>query len=224
MKLVVVESPLRGKDWSDMEENQRFVRLCMRDCLINRNEAPYASHALYPHPDILNDKVQPERKLGMQAGFEWKKVGDLTAIYINRLISGGMHDGIRISLDLKQEFEYRVLEGYPNSFPRPTICTLTAAPGVDKADVFKKLMEARSDLPYFAEFAPEGVEALRAKMAAENENYEDSIVSFYLLSSGEEGKEWDIAARHSKIPYIFIQNNGSAAGIDRAVQQMSLFF
>ena len=42
MKKVIVESPYAG----DIDKNVRYVRACMRDCLL-KGESPYASHALY---------------------------------------------------------------------------------------------------------------------------------------------------------------------------------
>jgi hypothetical protein len=56
---VVIESPYAG----DVERNLRYVRACMRDCLL-RGEAPYASHALYTQPDVLCDEIPEERQYG----------------------------------------------------------------------------------------------------------------------------------------------------------------
>jgi len=95
MKLVIIESPLRG----DREKHKFYARLCMLDCL-RRGEAPFALHVLYDHPDVLDDTKPDQRTLGMQAGFAWGAKADLCAVYedINiwegTLYSSGMIDGI----------------------------------------------------------------------------------------------------------------------------------
>jgi len=43
MRRVLLESPYKGKDWSETEENIRYARACMRDCFL-RGENPFASH------------------------------------------------------------------------------------------------------------------------------------------------------------------------------------
>lgn len=78
MLLVVIESPLSG----DRERNKRYARLCLLDCLL-RGEAPFASHALYDHPDILDDTKPEQRTLGMNAGFAWGAQANLCAVYLD---------------------------------------------------------------------------------------------------------------------------------------------
>jgi guanylate kinase len=147
MKRVYLESPYKGKNWENTKENLHFGRLCMHDCLVNRNEAPFPSHLLYTQPGVLDDKIEAERELGgFKAGPAFKKVCDSSVFYINRGISGGMYRGARISIAMKQEFEYRVLPGYPNNFPRPTICTITGSSGVGKSTIVRKLFSKRSYL------------------------------------------------------------------------------
>lgn len=87
MICVVIESPLAG----DLEQNQRYVRLCMIDCL-RRGEAPFASHALYPQ--CLDDTLAEDRRLGMDAGFAWGRKADRCAVYIDLGESRGMRAGI----------------------------------------------------------------------------------------------------------------------------------
>lgn len=85
MKLVVVESPYAG----DVEGNLAYVRACMADCL-RRGEAPYASHALYTQPGVLDDLVPAERKLGIDAGFAWRACTEAIVFYVDRGVSPGM--------------------------------------------------------------------------------------------------------------------------------------
>lgn len=107
MKLVIIESPYAG----DIEENLRYLRACMRDSLL-RGEAPYASHGLYTQPGILRDEVPAERNHGIQAGFAWRKVGELTAFYINLGWSSGMVLGHEDCLAKGKPYEIRELEGW----------------------------------------------------------------------------------------------------------------
>lgn len=103
-RIVCIESPFAG----DVPRNLRFLRACLRDCL-HRGEAPYASHAIYTQPGVLDDGVPDERKLGMEAGFEFKNVADCTVVYTNLGISPGMQAGIDASLQQGYRYEYREL-------------------------------------------------------------------------------------------------------------------
>ena len=107
MKLVVIESPYAG----DVELNLRYARACMRDCL-QRGEAPFASHLLYTQLGVLDDKVQSERVQGMQAGFEWGKQADFTAVYVDLGISKGMEMGIAEAHSCGRLVERRKVEGW----------------------------------------------------------------------------------------------------------------
>lgn len=89
MRLVILESPYAG----DVEENERYARACMRDCLM-RGEAPFASHLLYTQPGVLDDNIQEERALGIHAGLSWGLNADATVVYTDRGVSRGMRQGI----------------------------------------------------------------------------------------------------------------------------------
>lgn len=95
MRLVIIESPFAG----DIERNLRYLRAAMRDCL-KRGEAPYASHALYTQPGVLDDGDAAERKHGIEAGFAWRKHADATVVYTDLGTSTGMGYGIKAALDL----------------------------------------------------------------------------------------------------------------------------
>lgn len=104
MRRVVIESPLAG----DVATNLRYLEACLRDCLL-RNEAPFASHAIYVGP--LDDGDPNERDLGIRAGFAWRDVADVTVVYIDRGISKGMELGIADAGMKRRPIEYRQLGG-----------------------------------------------------------------------------------------------------------------
>jgi ADP-ribose pyrophosphatase YjhB (NUDIX family) len=114
MRRVVIESPygsnIDGTRASpkQVEHNVKYVRACMADCL-HRNEAPYASHALYTQPSVLNDDVPEERKLGMAAGFAWQERTDIAAVYTDLGVTSGMGEGIRRALDQHFPIVFRSL-------------------------------------------------------------------------------------------------------------------
>ena len=104
MKRVIIESPYAG----NIEWNVRYLRACMRDCLL-RGEAPFASHGLYTQPAVLRDEVPEERQHGIDAGFAWRSVADLTVVYTDLGMSGGMKHGVDHAQKLGHPIEYRTL-------------------------------------------------------------------------------------------------------------------
>ena len=106
MKRVIVESPYAG----DIEENLRYLRACMADCL-SRGEAPFASHGLYTQPGVLRDDVPEEREAGIQAGFAWRNAAERTVVYTDLGTSRGMDYGIKHAERFGHEIEYRRLFG-----------------------------------------------------------------------------------------------------------------
>lgn len=87
MKRVILESPYAG----DTERNKLYLRKCTVDCL-RRGEAPFASHRMYT--DALDDLVPEERKLGIEAGFAWRAVAEMTVFYVDYGWSTGMNYGL----------------------------------------------------------------------------------------------------------------------------------
>lgn len=106
MRLVIIESPYAG----DVEKNLRYLRACMADCL-RRGEAPFASHALYTQPGVLNDSLADERKLGMEAGFAWQNVAAGVVVYADLGVSTGMAKGINLASQRDLRIEIRYLGG-----------------------------------------------------------------------------------------------------------------
>lgn len=105
---VIIESPLSAKTREGIEQNKRYARICMRHSLL-LGEAPFASHVLYDHYDILDDLIDLERQLGMTAGFEWIKTAHFTAAYIDLGYSRGMELGIERARQLNKKVEFRQL-------------------------------------------------------------------------------------------------------------------
>ena len=104
MRLVIVESPYAG----DVERNLRYLRAALADCL-KRGEAPFAGHALYTQPGVLDDAKPEERALGIEAGFCWAKKADATVVYMDLGFSKGMHAGIWNATLAFRPCEYRSL-------------------------------------------------------------------------------------------------------------------
>jgi len=105
MKRVIIESPYKGK----IPVNEIYGELCMCDCLVNYNEAPFASHLLYTRTWVLRDDIPEERKLGIKAGFLWRDVAEKTIFYIDLGISTGMQLGIIDCKNKGAPYETRVL-------------------------------------------------------------------------------------------------------------------
>lgn len=111
MKLVLVESPFAG----NIGRNLLYLKAVLFDSL-QRGEAPFASHALYPQ--ALDDGVPEERALGMQAGFAWGERAELVAVYTDLGISDGMKAGIYRANVAGQPVEYRNLGGFVEAVTR----------------------------------------------------------------------------------------------------------
>jgi hypothetical protein len=107
MRRVIIESPYAG----DVAENLRYLRACMRDCLL-RGETPYASHALYTQEGVLDDLDLEERNLGINAGFEWRAAAEATVVYLDRGWSSGMRRGIEHAERIGHPIELRSLPGW----------------------------------------------------------------------------------------------------------------
>jgi len=105
MKSVVIESPFAG----DVELNLRYVRAAMHDCIVNHNEAPYASHALYTQEGVLDDDIPKERTLGIEAGFVYRDLTSKTVVYADLGVSKGMKYGIKHAEESGHPIEYRTL-------------------------------------------------------------------------------------------------------------------
>lgn len=104
-RCVCIETPLRG----DYERNVRYADACMLDSL-DRGEAPFLGHLLYPR--VLNDADPVQRAQGIEGHCAWLRRADAVIIYSDL----GVTDGMRLALELAQQldipFEYRTLPGF----------------------------------------------------------------------------------------------------------------
>ena len=105
---VILESPYAG----DVETNEAYARACMADCL-QRGEAPFASHLLYPQPGVLDDTDPSERTKGIVAGFAWRSMATRTVVYHDLGISAGMRAGLAHASAIGSVIEYRNLARWP---------------------------------------------------------------------------------------------------------------
>ena len=106
MKRVVIESPYRGHGAREVEANVDYARECLLDSL-KREEAPIASHLLYPQ--VLDDDSPVGRRMGMDAGWAWIEAAELLVVYTDRGISQGMKGAIGKAEKRGVEVEYRQL-------------------------------------------------------------------------------------------------------------------
>jgi hypothetical protein len=138
MRRVIIESPFAGRDKDETDYNLAYLRACLHDSLM-RGEAPFASHAIYTQPGVLDDKIPAERTHGIEAGFAWREAAVATIVYTDLGISHGMTLGIEAATKLVvklplSEFckepnhviEYRELGG-KWAEPRETINERTTA-------------------------------------------------------------------------------------------------
>lgn len=82
-KLTIIESPYAG----DIISNRKYLCRCILDS-IQRGEAPFASHMMYP--PVLDDDEPGQRLLGISCGFAWWEVAQLIAFYTDYGMSPGM--------------------------------------------------------------------------------------------------------------------------------------
>jgi hypothetical protein len=107
-RLVELETPYKGDNYSTLEKNIEYARKCMRDCLL-RGEAPFASHLLYTQQGTLDDKNPNERNIGIEAGLAWASHAEATVVYQDLGISEGMMLAIRRAVLEGRRVEYRNL-------------------------------------------------------------------------------------------------------------------
>lgn len=105
-RLVIIESPYAATETHTVEQHIEYARQCMRDSLM-RSESPYASHLLYTQPNVLDDTIPEERKLGIEAGFMWRNVAELTVFYVDYGYSNGMLMGLQDCINKCKPYEIR---------------------------------------------------------------------------------------------------------------------
>ena len=58
-------------------------------------------------PQVLDDLIPRERRLGIDAGLAWRKVAEATVVYQDYGISPGMEYGIQLAKERGIPIEYR---------------------------------------------------------------------------------------------------------------------
>ncbi|NIR31706.1 MAG: hypothetical protein GWN84_20815 [Gammaproteobacteria bacterium] len=106
MRRVILETPYAGS----VRKHTAYARQCMLDCL-RRGEAPLASHLLYTQ--VLDDQVDADRDLGIEAGLAWGTVAEATVCYVDHGISDGMRQGILRAQQQGRPVELRTLLTQP---------------------------------------------------------------------------------------------------------------
>lgn len=112
-RLVILESPYAGNIFQRWL-NRRYARACVRHSLMC-DEAPMASHLLYTQRGILRDHIPYERKMGIEAGLEWRKVASAAVVYVDRGISSGMAAAIAAHRESNIPVIYRTLKNIPEA-------------------------------------------------------------------------------------------------------------
>lgn len=109
-----IEFRQRMMAWdNERYRHRQYLRAALRHSLFI-GEAPFASHAIYTQPGVLDDTNPEERRMGIEAGFAWRERADATVVYEDLGISPGMYQGIAhaVSLGPKHELERRKIEGW----------------------------------------------------------------------------------------------------------------
>jgi hypothetical protein len=105
---VVIESPYAGETRLERAANELYAQRCLSDAL-DRGEAPFASHLLYPQ--VLDDATPAQRYQGIEANKAWIDAARYVAVYVDRGISGGMSEAIVYALKRGYSWELRTLDG-----------------------------------------------------------------------------------------------------------------
>ncbi|HLZ24566.1 MAG TPA: hypothetical protein VKQ30_20820 [Ktedonobacterales bacterium] len=109
MRLVILESPYSPANGHPTEKNIAYALAALLDCL-ERGESPIASHLLYTQ--ILDDQVQWERDMGMDAGHAWYRAAQACVVYTDLGTSSGMKAGIHKARARGIPVEYRTMKDF----------------------------------------------------------------------------------------------------------------
>lgn len=96
---VLIVSPFRG-----CPKNTAYAQAALLDSL-DRGEAPFASHLLYPQ--VLDEHNREDREKGLQAEHAWLPCSDLVAVYKDRATTPGMIRAIAAARRLNIPIEER---------------------------------------------------------------------------------------------------------------------
>jgi hypothetical protein len=109
MRLVIIESPFRGRDEAQALLFREYADRCIRDS-IERGESPYASHRIIP--GALDDSIPAERDKGIRAGYAWWKHAAAIVFYVDNGMSEGMHKALQRAKTMQLLVEMRKLNAH----------------------------------------------------------------------------------------------------------------
>lgn len=118
MRRVQILSPFRGATPAEQRRNVAYAQAALLDCL-NRGEAPFAPHLLYPA--VLDDSDPVQRAQGIEAGLEWLAVAEVVVAYTDLGISAGMTAELRAAEIAGIPVERRSLDGWAIT-PESALC------------------------------------------------------------------------------------------------------
>ena len=113
---VIIESPFRAPSRRLAQRNVDYAIAAIRDS-INRGEAPFLSHLLYP--GALNDNIPLERFLGIELGYAWWPAAEAICCYCDLGWSLGMVNARLRAVPLNIPVEERYLAKDKHSNNRP---------------------------------------------------------------------------------------------------------
>lgn len=109
---MLIESPYKSDNIEIIRRNLAYARIAANDC-IKRGEFPYGSHIFFTQPGILDDKIDPERMAGIQAGLRIASFFDVSAFYKDLGISEGMEKyGLTAAHEMNRIIEERTIPGW----------------------------------------------------------------------------------------------------------------
>jgi hypothetical protein len=109
MRLVIIESPFRGKDYNQTLLYREYADACIRDS-IERGESPYASHRIIP--GALDDSIPAERDKGIRVGYAWWKHAAAIVFYVDHGMSEGMHKALQRAKTMQLLIEMRKINAH----------------------------------------------------------------------------------------------------------------
>ena len=139
MRRVQILSPFRGNFAAERARNVAYAQAALLDCL-ERDEAPFAPHLLYPA--VLDESDPEQRMQGISAGLEWLAVAEAVVIYEDLGVSEGMTAEQRAATVAGVPVERRRLSGWSSDAVTQEIPTVTMTPPKRQKSVQKRLESA----------------------------------------------------------------------------------
>jgi hypothetical protein len=142
IRRVIIETPYRG----DVVSNLSFARQCVLHS-IWLGEAPIASHLLYTQ--VLDDKDQKHRELGIALGLVWRSAADYSVFYTDLGWSNGMMAALLSAAAEAYPFRIRGLDKAPRlpdvAFPLRVICERAIDEGSNDGQTQQAFTGAHTD-------------------------------------------------------------------------------